>query len=531
MRYVSIARGFKTIESPAFKYWSSIPNRPEFVQFSSTEDLAGCTVNLLFNGSFRSAPDVQKCFILEMTARYTCSRRSAGLKPYSVGTIGQEWIAGLLEIFGYVKEVAEYWNVSDVLRMLDGSIPSRGDPSKSFDIRSRVVEVLAQMVPKKGCWADFRPKEGPPDGYSYENIFPRKKSVFGKDARKMLLRVTGYRDMQMRKRFHAMYPDIPHAALPATCGDDAPIPSSSNSLPIPSSSIPLPPPPQLESSSNSEVAPVPLTTPAVSASSPAVTPVKPTARGPQAGSEQSGPVSHAGTGTPNRPVQAAQEQVSPASQPEPATPAAEQHPAAPAPAVEASRSASASSSGSSSDDSFVPSPSGGVGQKTVARISTEGPTPENVVEGSSAKGGADPDEDVIEVSDSAPPGVETSGRKVMPRRSTRLQASRSGRGGTAGGAVEVVELESAPEDAGENSILGKRNLDAPSATPEPSTKKRRLGETSSKSSSKKSKSASRGRSREPVLQFDDAQENPIPDSIVDENVAPFSPAQLRLAAG
>ena len=49
-----------------------------------------------------------------------------------------------------MKEVAEYWNVSDVLRMLDGSIPSVGDPSKSFDIHSCVVEVFAPMVPKKG---------------------------------------------------------------------------------------------------------------------------------------------------------------------------------------------------------------------------------------------------------------------------------------------------------------------------------------------------------------------------------------------
>ena len=120
------------------------------MQFSSTENLAGCTVKLLFNGSFRGAPDVQNCVNLEMTAYYTCSRWWAGLKPNSVGTIGQEWIAGLLEIFGYVKEVAEYWNVSDVLRMLDGSIPSVGDPSKSFDIHSRVVEVFALMVPKKG---------------------------------------------------------------------------------------------------------------------------------------------------------------------------------------------------------------------------------------------------------------------------------------------------------------------------------------------------------------------------------------------
>ena len=83
-----------------------------------------------------------------------------------------------------------------------------------------------------------------------------------------------------------------------------------------------------------------------------------------------------------------------------------------------------------------------------------------------------------------------------------------------------------PEDAGKSSILGKRNWEAVSATPEPSTKKRKLNETSSKSSSKKSKSASRGRSREPILQFDDAHENPIPDSFVDENVAAVLPSAI-----
>ena len=139
---------------------------------------------------------------------------------------------------------------------------------------------------------------------------------------------------------------------------------------------------------------------------------------------------------------------------------------------------------------------------------------------------------------SASSGVETSG-KVMPKRSTCLKESRSGRGGTAtaGGAspVQVVELESAPKDAGKSSILGKRNWETASATPEPSTKFGTFKRGSSVRLHQSRRQRNPSRLPEDVLgsRFSSST---TPMKILFPTVSsmrmwpPFSPAQLRLVA-